>query len=123
MKSEIIRFKQSDEFHIAEDCFVYEYENRPGPEGLSIARARVRPGVTTRRHKLTGVDERYLVLQGEGLVEIGDLEPTEIGPGDLVVIPAGVNQRVTNTGQVDLLFFCLCNPGFTSECYTDTEAD
>ncbi len=114
MKPEIIKFNTDDEFHIDEDCFVYEYENDQSPEGLSIARARVLPGVTTHWHRLTNIVERYLILQGEGLVEIGDLGPAVVGPGDVVVIPAGVDQRIKNTGTTELLFYCLCTPGFKS---------
>jgi mannose-6-phosphate isomerase-like protein (cupin superfamily) len=47
----------------------------------------------------------------------------EVGPGDTVEIPAGVSQRITNTGDDDLLLQCVCLPRFTPECYESLESD
>jgi mannose-6-phosphate isomerase-like protein (cupin superfamily) len=44
--------------------------------------------------------------------------------GDVVMIPAGMAQRITNTGDDDLVFYCLCTPHFHTRCYqrrTDLE--
>lgn len=117
----IIKHDSADEVYLEEQCFIAEYENDPNPGGLSLARARVKPGERTRRHHLVATVERYIILQGEGLVEIGQLEPTKVGPGDIVLIPEQVDQRITNTGETDLLFLCLCTPGFQSRNYIDTE--
>ena len=38
-------------------------------------------------------------------------------PGDVVLIPSGVRQRVTNIGDEDLVFLCVCTPRFFPECY------
>jgi len=37
--------------------------------------------------------------------------------GDVVVIPAGVSQQIVNCGARDLVFYCICSPRFTPECY------
>ena len=118
---QIIKHNSVGEVYIEEKCFIAEYENHPGPEGHSLARARVKPGERTRWHRLVDTEERYIILQGEGLVEIGQLEPTKVVPGDIVVIPSEIDQRITNIGQDDLLFLCLCTPGFRQENYRDTE--
>lgn len=117
----IFKRDSADEFYIEEQCFIAEYENEP--DGLSLARARVKPGEKTRWHKLINTTERYIILEGEGLVEVGEIGPTKVVPGDIVVIPPQVNQRITNTGQSDLLFLCLCTPGFKQSNYLDSEAD
>lgn len=117
----IIKKDSAAEFYIDEQCYITEYENEP--DGLSLARARVKPGERTRWHKLIGTTERYIILEGEGLVEVGPLEPTRVVPGDIVVIPPQIDQRITNTGHADLLFLCLCNPGFREENYLDTESE
>jgi mannose-6-phosphate isomerase-like protein (cupin superfamily) len=88
---------------------------------VSLARARVEPGVTTALHRLQGVAERYVLLAGTGRVEIASLPPMDVGPGDVVLIPAGAEQRITNTGQSDLVFLCICTPPFTPDCYEDCE--
>jgi len=88
---------------------------------LSIARARVEVGVTTRWHLLEGIDERYLILSGVGNVEVGDESPRRVQAGDLVEIPAGCRQHIGNTGEVDLVFLALCTPRFVRSAYRDLE--
>ena len=61
--------------------------------------------------------ESYVIAQGTGRMEVGDLPPADVAPGDTVFIPAGVRQRITNTGAADLVFYCICTPRFTSACY------
>lgn len=102
-------------------CFILESWNDPRDAHVSIARARAEPGVTTRRHRLSGVTERHLILVGRGRVEIGDLPPGDVLPGDVAVIPPGTRQRITNSGRDDRLFFCVCIPRFVPEAYEDTD--
>lgn len=101
----------------AEGCHILESWNDADDPQASIARARVAPGVTTRWHALNGVTERYLIVSGSGLVEIGDHAPEQVQAGDVVVIPAGVRQRIGNTGTEDLVFYAICTPRFTPACY------
>lgn len=110
----------SAEYYTEERCHIL-VTDAPNDDDVSLARARVEPGVTTARHSLTGVDERYVLLAGEGLVEVGADDATVVGPGDVVAIPAGVSQRITNTGTTDLVFLCICTPPFTPDCYVDLE--
>lgn len=112
---------EGEEYPIAERCRVLETWNRPDDPALSVARARVAPGVTTRRHRLTGIVERYLILAGRGRVEVGDLAPEVVGLGDLVHIPAGCPQSITNLGETDLVFLALCTPRFTHASYEDID--
>ncbi|MBD3401551.1 cupin domain-containing protein [candidate division GN15 bacterium] len=119
-KPEIAHFDASAEFYTEERCYIIEFLNE-GSEGVSIARARVEPGVTTAWHRLAATVERYVIEAGRGRVEVGQLPPTEVGPGDTVVIPAGERQRITNTGTDDLLFLCICSPGFRATNYESLE--
>ncbi len=109
------------EFLTSERCWILELWNNPADGSVSIARARVTPGVTTQRHCLRGVDERYVIVAGSGLMRTGTLAPEKVGPGDSVVIPAGVPQQITNDGSVDLIFHCICTPRFTPACYESLE--
>ena len=117
----VTRFDASLEYYTDERCHIL-VTDAVGDDVVSLARARVEPGVTTAWHSLTGVDERYFMLAGEGVVEVGDDEPTPVGPGDVVAIPAGVRQRITNSGDGDLIFLCVCTPPFTPDCYVDLES-
>lgn len=119
MREEVIKYKPESEFFIDEGCFIIEHLSEPGEKGISIARARVEVGVQTKWHRLNGVVERYVLLDGRGLVEVGDLSPQEVGAGDVVVIPEGVRQRIKNVGDSDLIFLCICSPRFQSECYQE----
>ena len=97
------------------------FANDAGDELVSIARARVEPDVTTAWHRLKGVSERYIIVSGEGRVEIGELQPVDVCAGDVVRIPADVAQRISNTGNDDLVFYAVCSPPFEAGCYVSLE--
>jgi mannose-6-phosphate isomerase-like protein (cupin superfamily) len=111
----------SPERYISEGCFISEWSNTPEDPAVSIARARVPPGVTTRWHRLAGTSERYVILEGSGCAYLANLEPKDVGPGDVVLIPPGCRQRIANTGGTDLVFFAVCTPRFTCEAYQEDE--
>lgn len=119
MEPKIVKAKSLKETLTPEHCFLYENWSTPK---VSIARARVRPGVTTRAHHLEGADEIYIVTEGKGRVEIAGIKPTDVTAGDVVVIPMGTSQRITNIGKTDLVFYCVCTPRFTADCYHDDGA-
>ena len=123
MKSGIRKPDFDSEFYIAEGCHIVELSNTPGNPGLSIARARVESGVTTRWHRLRDTAERYYILDGKGSVEIGELDTQEVNPGDIVIIPPMCPQRITNTGAADLVFLAICTPRFCPDNYEDIEED
>lgn len=109
------------EFYISERCFVSELSNSADDPDVSIARARVDPGVTTRWHRLRGVTERYFMISGKGLVDVGELPPQEVTAGDVVLIPPMCKQRITNIGNDDLIFLAICTPRFSQDVYEDIE--
>jgi len=121
MKEEIKKQNLKNEFYTAEKCFITELSNTPDDPEVSIARARVEPGVTTRWHRLKGITERYFIISGKGLVEIGELPPQEVTDGDIVFIPPMCRQRITNIGTDDLVFLAVCSPRFTQDVYEDIE--
>ena len=121
MKPAIKREDLAHEYFTPEQCHIFELSNSPDDEALSVARARVEPGVTTRWHRLAGTAERYYILAGHGSVEVGDESPADVAPGDLVIIPPDCRQRITNTGGTDLIFLALCTPRYRDEAYEDAE--
>ena len=121
MKPTIKHFDANQEFAIAEGCFIAELSNSSQDPNLSIARARVPPGATTRWHRLIDTTERYVILGGQGRVEIGDQVAAKVVQGDVVLIPPLCRQRISNTGSEDLIFLAICSPRFTPQAYEDIE--
>ena len=121
MHPKIVKPDPKAEFPTPEGCFILETWNTAEDESVSIARARVSPGTATAWHRLEGIAERYLIVEGRGLVEVGSLAPVPLVPGEMAVIPAGTRQRITNTGPTELVFYCICTPRFRQECYRACE--
>jgi mannose-6-phosphate isomerase-like protein (cupin superfamily) len=121
MKPQIRTLDRGVEVYTRERCYLIELANTPDDPAASIALARVIPGVTTRWHRLAGTTERYVIIEGRGRVEIGDLAPREVAAGDVVLIPPLCRQRITNIGRQDLTFLAICTPRFESRNYEDVE--
>jgi mannose-6-phosphate isomerase-like protein (cupin superfamily) len=119
MEPRFARLDPATEHLTRERCFIAEIWNDESDPEVSVARARVAPGVTTELHSLD-VDERYVIAAGHGVVEVGDLQQA-VEPGDVVVIPAGAPQRITNDGDEDLVFYCVCSPRFRQHGYRALE--
>ena len=121
MKPPILRPHPASEFFIEERCHILELSNDDSDPGMSIARARVEPGVTTRWHRVRDTVERYVILDGVGRMEVGDWPAQEVQAGDVVMIPPSVRQRITNVGDSDLVFLAICTPRFRPEAYEEAE--
>jgi mannose-6-phosphate isomerase-like protein (cupin superfamily) len=118
LQPRIVRAKTLTETRSSERCFIAENWSS---QKLSVARATVKPGDTTVLHHLEDVDEIYIIVKGKGKVNVGKLEPTNVKKGDTVFIPAGISQQITNSGETDLVFYCICSPRFTQRCYISEE--
>ncbi|MGH8504160.1 MAG: cupin domain-containing protein [Gammaproteobacteria bacterium] len=112
MTSAISTAPAQGEYRTGERCLILELLNSPEDADVSVARARVEPGVTTKRHCVIGTEERYVILQGAGRMLIDGAAPRPVGVGDTVRIPAGLGQCIANIGVDDLVFLCVCTPRF-----------
>ena len=83
----------------------------------SLAEAIVHPGKTTTRHCHHKSEELYYILQGEGLMSLGE-EQFEVKPQDTVCILPGTPHCIKNTGDTPLHILCSCSPPYSHE---DTE--
>ncbi len=88
---------------------------------VSVARARVEPRVTTKAHHLDGLQEIYVITEGEGRVFLEGVDPADVLAGDVVVIPPGKSQKIMNIGEKDLVFYCVCTPAFAQQHYHNDE--
>jgi mannose-6-phosphate isomerase-like protein (cupin superfamily) len=122
MKAAILSIDESREKLTEEQCHILELSNTVDDEAVSIARTRVTAGVTTRWHRLDGIAERYVILEGSGLVEVGSLPAQWVNAGDVVRIPMGERQRIHNNGTQDLVFLAICTPRFRWEAYEDIDS-
>lgn len=123
MKPSIKHQDLSTEFHTPELCYITELSNSADDPEVSIARARLVPGITTRWHRLSATAERYFILSGKGRVEVGELAPREVRAGDIVLIPPMCRQRIANVGEQDLIFLAICTPPFSKDVYQDIEEE
>jgi len=88
-----------------------------GNRHQSLAEARVPPGGTTLLHRHRTSEELYSVLDGEGVMTLGD-ESFPVAAGDTVCIPPGTPHRIENTGAGTLKILCCCAPAYSHD---DTE--
>ena len=121
MKPDIKKCDLSQEYYFDEGCYITELSNSSDDPSVSIARARVEPGETTKWHSLRGVIERYVILEGAGIVEVGDIAPEVVTAGDVVTIPSNTRQRISNTGLNSLVFLAVCTPRFEASVYVNLD--
>lgn len=112
----VYKYQPETGFDTPELCHIVELYNTENDSACSVAQASVKLGDTTQLHFLKGISERYVILQGEGLVEVDEVK-SSVTTMDVISIPPGVGQRITNTGAIDLVFLCICTPRFQNKCY------
>ena len=119
----IIHNEESSEYFFEEGCYILECSNSDSDPSLSIARARLEPNTQTKLHKLDKTIERYIILQGQGEVTLGDSTMNclvqNIKANDVVIIPKNYPQSIKNTGNQDLIFLVICTPRFNADNYSD----
>ena len=120
-KPQIHSVDNASEYFTDERCHILELSNSVADPAVSIARARVEPGITTKRHRVAGTAERYVILDGSGRVHIEGMDERVVGAGDVVFIPPDAVQSISNTGERDLVFLCICTPRFEWDNYESLE--
>lgn len=121
MNDHVRRCNKEEEFYFKEGCFIIEISNSSTDPEISIAHARVEQGKSTRWHWLNDTYERYVIMEGKGIVEVGAEKPTTVSVGDVVLIPPQTKQRITNVGDGDLKFLAICTPRFNHINYHHLE--
>lgn len=67
------------------------------------------PGQAQRPHTHAEQDKFYLVIEGQGRIQIGAAEETA-GPGEVVLAPAGTAHGVLNDGSAPLVLLVVVAP-------------
>ena len=122
MTEHIRRFTENAEYWFEEGCYILELSNSSADEDCSIARARVPAGGSTKVHQLRQTIERYVILEGEGMVSINGAPAEPVAPLDVVLIPKNAEQSISNVGAGDLVFLCICTPRFNKVNYTTADS-
>lgn len=119
----IMHNDESSEYFFEEGCYILELSNSDKDSNLSVARARLSPNTQTKLHKLNKTIERYIILQGQGDVMLGNAEMEysvkSVKSNDVVIIPENHPQAIKNTGDSDLIFLVICTPRFKVENYSE----
>lgn len=77
----------------------------------SLAEAVLEPGQATQRHYHAASEEIYVLLEGEGELEV-DGDRRRVGPGDAVLIPPGARHQIRAEAG-GLRFLCCCAPPYS----------
>ena len=77
-------------------------------EHAQVAHILLKPGESLKRH-ITPVDVFFYILEGEGVVEVGDEQET-VGPNTLVESPAKIPHRLLNPGEKDFRVLVVKTP-------------
>lgn len=80
----------------------------------SLAEARVPPGTTTLAHHHVRSEEIYHILEGTGLMMLGE-ETFPVAPGDSVLIAPGTVHCISNNSDRELRFLCCCSPAYSHQ--------
>ena len=67
------------------------------------------PMAYVARHKHAVQEQIYHVLEGEGLMEIGNQQHV-VRRHDVIYLPPSVEHAISNTGLVDLVFLVVTSP-------------
>ena len=67
------------------------------------------PMAHVAKHKHAVQEQVYHVLEGEGLMEIGDSKQI-VRKHDVIFLPPGVEHSIANSGLVDLVFLVVTSP-------------
>jgi len=110
-KADVPSFLAGDHTQIQE---VLHPKNDDIALSYSLAFATLEPGKSSLPHILHKSSELYIILKGTGKVRVGE-EVKTVGEGQIVLIPAGVEQWIENIGRGPLEFYCVVSPPWSEE--------
>jgi len=67
------------------------------------------PMAHVKRHKHKVQEQIYHVLDGEGMMELGNTKQV-VRRHDVIFVPPGIEHSIANTGLVDLVFLVITAP-------------
>jgi len=104
---EVVKTNAGENPHGVESKSLYDTEH------AAVTHISLKPGEQLKRH-ITPTDVFFYVLEGRGLVEVGD-ETREVGPDTLVESPSGIPHCWYNRGTQTLRFLVCKVPRQTEQ--------
>ena len=80
----------------------------------SVARIIISPGKSSEPHYHKNSQETYIILEGEGQMEVDGIEFV-LRPGQACLIETGEIHQISNRGERDLVFLAVCVPPWVPE--------
>jgi mannose-6-phosphate isomerase-like protein (cupin superfamily) len=80
-----------------------------GSKHLDYRISMYQPMAYVERHAHKVQEQVYHVLEGEGLMEVGDRTQV-VRKHDVIYLPPGVPHSISNTGLSDLVFIVVTSP-------------
>jgi mannose-6-phosphate isomerase-like protein (cupin superfamily) len=107
----LVNRRQLEAFTTLDGSEIREYENT---DEQSLAEAIVPAGGATAPHYHRRTEELYLFTAGRGRMKLGD-ETFDVGAGDCVTIPQGVEHQLWNDAEEPLVLLCCCSPPYSHD--------
>ncbi|MGE4569297.1 MAG: cupin domain-containing protein [Bacteroidales bacterium] len=113
----VIKDIRSAHYFVAGDgtrlCELLHPEREPLQLNCSVAYARLERGCSSKPHRLSST-EIYFIAEGEGIMHLdGESEP--VVAGQLIYIPPGALQSISQRGESALGFLCIVDPAWRAE--------
>jgi mannose-6-phosphate isomerase-like protein (cupin superfamily) len=90
-----------------------------GSTNLAITWVRGEPGSQQGLHAHEDSEQVYVIVRGRGLM-IVDNEEREVEAGQAILIPAGAEHAIRNTGSEPLEYVSATTPPFPADIADDT---
>ena len=104
---EVVSYEGLEPFTTKDGSTIREYIHSPAQ---SLAEATLVPGQSTRRHYHAFSEEIYLLISGDGTMEL-DGETREVRQGDAILIPPGAWHEL-QAGPNGVRLLCCCVPPY-----------
>lgn len=85
-----------------------------GTSRIDFRISRYAPGAYVGEHVHEVQEQIYYVLEGEGLLTLGE-DKHLLRPHDYVYVPPGIHHGFTNTGTSRIVFFVITTPASDEE--------
>ncbi|GJM31990.1 MAG: hypothetical protein DHS20C18_09910 [Saprospiraceae bacterium] len=106
------KLKEIEAFIAGDETKIREWlhpKNGDPDTPYSLAYATLEPGKSSLPHHLEERSEVYIVLEGSGTAYVNG-EAVRLSKKELLFIPPGAEQFVTNDGEVTLEILCIVTP-------------